>query len=271
MTSQDIEIIKYKTPLKLHNIIADGFIVYKTNTVKMAFVEVERCKNFNIKKYEDLYYSRAWRSNFEQFPGIIVISDKKVNTNNKFDSYTLTENLQADYLSKNDAADTYLPISALDETVANSISDYVNSEEMKSLLVTKNEFNQYSNEVSNSFGDIDSNITTIENDISNLKKEDNDINDKISYINTNRSMQELRHSYNASSKTHTLNFILSNGILGRDLEPSQYKSTESILTCSSPSYIKGYLVPIIILSEGREYKFIFLLVSSHQIKAEVSL
>ena len=51
----------------------------------MAFVEVERCKNFNIKKYEDLYYSRAWRSNFEQFPGIIVISDKKVKINNKFD------------------------------------------------------------------------------------------------------------------------------------------------------------------------------------------
>ena len=85
MTSQGIEIIKYKTPLKLHNIIADGFIIYKTDTVKMAFVEVERCKNFNIKKYEDLYYSRAWRSNFEQFPGIIVASDKKVNTNDKFD------------------------------------------------------------------------------------------------------------------------------------------------------------------------------------------
>ena len=85
MTSQGIEIIKYKTPLKLYNLIADGFIVYKTDTVKMAFVEVERCKNFNIKKYEDLYYSRAWRSNFEKFPGIIVISDKKDNTNDKFD------------------------------------------------------------------------------------------------------------------------------------------------------------------------------------------
>ena len=85
MYHQDIEIIKYKTPLKLYNLIADGFIIYKTDVVKMAFVEVERCKNFNIKKYEDLYYSRAWRSNFEKFPGIIVASDKKVNTNDKFD------------------------------------------------------------------------------------------------------------------------------------------------------------------------------------------
>ena len=88
LSARNIEIVKYKTPLKLHNIIADGFIIYKTDTVKMAFVEVERCKNFNIKKYEDLYFSRAWRNNFEKFPGIVVISDKKVKTNNKFDFVT---------------------------------------------------------------------------------------------------------------------------------------------------------------------------------------
>ncbi len=85
LTKQNIEIIKYKTPLKLHNIIADGFIIYKTNTVKMAFIEVCRNDYFNLNKYEDLYYSRAWKQNFKEFPQIIVIGDKKVKTNDKFD------------------------------------------------------------------------------------------------------------------------------------------------------------------------------------------
>ena len=86
MYNQDIEIIKYKTPLKLHNIIADGFIIYRQNDQeKMAFIEVELTKYFDLKKYEDLYYSRAWKQNFIDFPGILVITDKKVKTNNKFD------------------------------------------------------------------------------------------------------------------------------------------------------------------------------------------
>ena len=86
MYAQDIEIIKYKTPLKLHNIIADGFIIYrKDDQERMLFVEVERTKFFDLKKYEDLYYSRKWKQNFLEFPSILVITDKKVKTNNKFD------------------------------------------------------------------------------------------------------------------------------------------------------------------------------------------
>ena len=86
MCAQDIEIIKYKTPLKLHNIIADGFIIYrKDDQERMLFVEVERTKFFDLKKYEDLYYSRKWKQNFLEFPGILVVTDKKVKTNNKFD------------------------------------------------------------------------------------------------------------------------------------------------------------------------------------------
>ena len=86
MHAQDIEIIKYKTPLKLHNIIADGFIIYrKDDQERMLFVEVERTKFFQIQKYEDLYYSRKWNQNFLEFPSILVITDKKVKTNNKFD------------------------------------------------------------------------------------------------------------------------------------------------------------------------------------------
>ena len=86
MHAQDIEIIKYKTPLKLLNIIADGFIIYrKDDQERMLFVEVERTKFFDLKKYEELYYSRLWKQNFLEFPSILVITDKKVKVNNKFD------------------------------------------------------------------------------------------------------------------------------------------------------------------------------------------
>lgn len=82
MKEQNIEIIKYKTPLKLFNIIADGFIVYKDESLKMAFVEVERTKKFSESKYNQLYYSREWKKNFNEFPEIWVITDKIVKISN---------------------------------------------------------------------------------------------------------------------------------------------------------------------------------------------
>ena len=82
LTEQNIEIIKYKTPLKLHNIIADGFIVYNDNGLKMAFVEAERTKYFDEEKYNKLYYSREWKNNFKEFPEIWIITDKKVKVKN---------------------------------------------------------------------------------------------------------------------------------------------------------------------------------------------
>lgn len=82
MKEQNIEIIKCKTPLKLFNIIADGFIVYKDNGIKMAFVEVERTKYFNEEKYNQLYYSREWKKNFNEFPDIWIITDKNVKVKN---------------------------------------------------------------------------------------------------------------------------------------------------------------------------------------------
>lgn len=51
----------------------------------MDFIEVYRNDYFNLKKYEDLYYSRAWKQSFEQLPQILVIADEKVKVNDKFD------------------------------------------------------------------------------------------------------------------------------------------------------------------------------------------
>ena len=82
LTEQNIEIIKYKTPLKLYNIIADGFIVYNDNGLKMAFIEAERTKYFDEDKYNKLYYSREWKKNFEEFPDIWIITDKNVKVKN---------------------------------------------------------------------------------------------------------------------------------------------------------------------------------------------
>ena len=48
-------------------------------------VECENTKAFNVKKYEDLYYSRAYKDKLPAFPNIIVISNRTVKKSNKFD------------------------------------------------------------------------------------------------------------------------------------------------------------------------------------------
>lgn len=81
----DIEILKYKVPYKIGEVIADAFIAIKINNQSyIYFVEVENTKKFNLNKYEKLYYSRTWKDSFPVFPGIIVISNKQISTNNKF-------------------------------------------------------------------------------------------------------------------------------------------------------------------------------------------
>lgn len=82
---EDIEILKYKVTYKLENIIADAFIaIKKDNRNYIYFVEVENTKQFNLSKYEQLYYNRSWKDIFPVFPGIIVISDRKINKNDIF-------------------------------------------------------------------------------------------------------------------------------------------------------------------------------------------
>ena len=78
---ENIEVLKYVTPLKVGSIIADGFIAIKVNgETRLYFVEVELTKYFNTKKYIDLYYSRTYKEKFPIMPNILVISDKRVNT-----------------------------------------------------------------------------------------------------------------------------------------------------------------------------------------------
>ena len=80
-----VEVIKYRVPYKISNIIADGLLVIRfNNEVKILFLEVELTKYFNLTKYQDLYYSRAWKEVFPVFPSIVVVSDKKVELDNKF-------------------------------------------------------------------------------------------------------------------------------------------------------------------------------------------
>lgn len=81
---QNIEILKYKVPYQISNIIADAFIAIRINNQNyIYFVEVENTKKFNLDKYEKLYYSRIWKETFPIFPNILVITDKKINRNEK--------------------------------------------------------------------------------------------------------------------------------------------------------------------------------------------
>ena len=86
---EGIEVLKYVTPLKVGNIIADGFIAVNVNGEnKIYFVEVELTKYFNTKKYLDLYYSRKYKEKFPIMPDILVISDKKVTKDTKLNINT---------------------------------------------------------------------------------------------------------------------------------------------------------------------------------------
>lgn len=75
---QNIEVLKYKCPFAIGTVIADGLIVVKKEDVKIYFVEAERTKTLNIKKYLELYYSRSYKEKFPVMPSILVITDKTV-------------------------------------------------------------------------------------------------------------------------------------------------------------------------------------------------
>ena len=82
---QNIEVLKVKTPFKCGNMIADRLIVCKVNgEAKILWLEVELTKFFDLSKYEELYYSRAWKDVIPDFGNIVVVSDKKVDINEKF-------------------------------------------------------------------------------------------------------------------------------------------------------------------------------------------
>lgn len=81
---QQVEVLKYRCPFKIGDMIADGLIVIrKLDIVKIYFVEVELTKKLNTQKYIDLYYKRAWSEIFPVFPSILLISNKKHSLNIK--------------------------------------------------------------------------------------------------------------------------------------------------------------------------------------------
>ena len=81
LKQEEIEVLKYRCPFQIADIIADGLVIIKLdNQVKIYFVEVERTKKLNIKKYEELYYSRKYKDKFPLMPSILCITDKKTNT-----------------------------------------------------------------------------------------------------------------------------------------------------------------------------------------------
>lgn len=72
-------IIKIKCPYKIGNIIADGFVAFELGgEKKTSFVEIELSKYFQVKKYDEFYYSKKWREALPTFPSVVVISDKRV-------------------------------------------------------------------------------------------------------------------------------------------------------------------------------------------------
>ena len=82
--NKNIELLKYKCPYKIGDIIADGLIVIRDNgKVKVYFVEAERTKKLDVSKYENLYYSRAWKEVFPVMPRILCITDKRIDTEHK--------------------------------------------------------------------------------------------------------------------------------------------------------------------------------------------
>lgn len=58
----NIEVLKYKTPYKINECIADGIVVIRIdNEVRIYYVEVELSKKLNTDKYLKLHYERAYK------------------------------------------------------------------------------------------------------------------------------------------------------------------------------------------------------------------
>ena len=80
----NIEVLKYKTPYKLKNCIADGIVVIRIDDeIRIYYVEVELSKKLNQDKYIKLHYERAYKEAGLPFePSVLVITDKNINADN---------------------------------------------------------------------------------------------------------------------------------------------------------------------------------------------
>lgn len=89
-----IEVLKIKVPLKVGNLIADGFIAIRYNEEpKIFLIEVENTKYFDTCKYIELKQTREYKSKFPVMPSIICISDKNNKTDDRLDVVFLKTNL----------------------------------------------------------------------------------------------------------------------------------------------------------------------------------
>ena len=80
----NVEILKYKTPYKINDCIADGIVVIRIDDeIRIYYVEVELSKKLNTDKYIKLHYERAYKEAGLPFePSILCITDKNINTDN---------------------------------------------------------------------------------------------------------------------------------------------------------------------------------------------
>ena len=68
----------YTNELAIANIRADMYIeTFYKDELKSFLVEVQCTNQPNIKKYENLYHSMEWKTYFNEFPTIIIISHQK--------------------------------------------------------------------------------------------------------------------------------------------------------------------------------------------------
>lgn len=93
-----VNIIGFKCTYSIGSIIADGLVGYKLKNTKgviIAFVEIQTRNNpVDIEKYEKLFYSNEWVKEFESFPKVIAITNKKVKKVEEFEVIKIKENLK---------------------------------------------------------------------------------------------------------------------------------------------------------------------------------
>lgn len=79
-------ILKSRLEFKVGNVRCDLFIALNYNNKNhIFFVEVCNTKKFDLKKYIKLYDSMSWKEYFPIFPQLLVISNKEVDKNKRFD------------------------------------------------------------------------------------------------------------------------------------------------------------------------------------------
>lgn len=86
-----INIVKYKVPFKIGNIIADCLLSVEYNGInKLFFLEVENTKTLDNKKYLELYKNNVCEKVLSCTPKVIVITNKKVKLDEVLKNYVVT-------------------------------------------------------------------------------------------------------------------------------------------------------------------------------------